>query len=85
MVRRTLLLPLLLIALAASASAAAAAPPLKPKGDDSPLGDERLSNERTLTRWAHTNLRGTVRSKPSKASGAIARLRWNTEDGLPEV
>jgi hypothetical protein len=48
-------------------------------------GNERLSNERTITRWAHTNLLGPIRSKPSHEARTVARLRWNTEDGLPEV
>jgi L,D-transpeptidase catalytic domain len=66
------LLPLLtLFALALPASAAA--------------DGERLSNERTLTRWAHTNLLGPIRAKPSHHARTVARLRWNTEDGLPEV
>jgi len=87
MARRLLPLCLLLALFAAPASAAAAdeALPLKPKGDTSPLGNERLSNERTLTRWGHTNLLGKIRSKPSKRGRTVARLRWNTEDGLPEV
>jgi hypothetical protein len=85
---RRLILPLLLVsallALPAAASAAETLP-LKPKGDDSPLGTERLSNETTLTRWAHTNLLGAIRSKPSTSSKAIGKLHWNTEDGPPEV
>jgi hypothetical protein len=85
MTRRLTLALLLLAPLAAPAGAAAAPLPLKPKGDDSPLANERLSNERTLTRWAHTNLLGAIRSKPSTSSKAVAKLRWNTEDGLPEV
>jgi hypothetical protein len=86
MTRRLLPCCLLVAALAAPAAvASAAAPPLREKGDHSPLGDERLSNERTLTRWAHTNLIGKVRSKPSKRGRTVAKLRWNTEDGLPEV
>jgi Ni/Co efflux regulator RcnB len=86
MTRRLLPLCLLLAALAAPAAASAAdTPPLREKGDHSPLGDERLSNERTLTRWAHTNLIGKIRSKPSKRGKTIAKLRWNTEDRLPEV
>jgi hypothetical protein len=77
---------LLLFLLAAPASAAGAdESPLRPMGDDTPLGNERLSNETTLTRWAHTNLIGTIRSKPTKHSRAVGKLRWNTEDGLPEV
>ena len=85
MTRRLLSFCLVFAALAAPATAAVAAPPLREKGDRSPLGDERLSNERTLTRWAHTNLLGKVRSKPSERGRTVARLRWNTEDGLPEV
>jgi L,D-transpeptidase catalytic domain len=80
------LLTLLLAALVTPAAASAAAdPPLREKGDRSPLGNERLSNERTLTRWAHTNLIGKIRTKPSRHGKTIAKLRWNTEDGLPEV
>jgi hypothetical protein len=88
MTRRFLPLPLALVlaALAAPVTASAAdTPPLREKGDQSPLGDERLSNERTLTRWAHTNLIGKIRSKPSEHGKTTAKLRWNTEDGLPEV
>jgi L,D-transpeptidase-like protein len=86
MTRRLLPLPFLIAAFAAPAAASAAdAPPLREKGDRSPLGDERLSNERTLTRWAHTNLIGRIRSKPSEHGKTIAKLRWNTEDRLPEV
>jgi L,D-transpeptidase catalytic domain len=69
MLRR--LLPLLmLLPLAAPASAAA---------------NERLSNERSITRWAHTNLIAPIMRKPSHDARTIGRLRWNTEDGLPEV
>lgn len=86
MIRRLLPLTLLVAALAAPAAASAAEPlPLREKGDRSPLGDERLSNERTLTRWAHTNLIGSIRSKPAHGARTVGRLRWNTEDGLPEV
>jgi hypothetical protein len=81
------LLPLLLLILLAAPAAAAAAekPPLRPKGNEAPLGNERLSNETTLTRWAHTNLLGAIRSKPTTSSKAVGKLRWNTEDGVPEV
>src|SRR5829696_4345919 len=86
MTRRLLPLTLLVAALAAPAAASAAEPlPLRGKDDLSPLGDERLSNERTITRWAHTNLVGSIRSKPSHDGRTVARLRWNTEDRLPEV
>jgi hypothetical protein len=69
---RRLLPLLLLLPLALPAQAAA-------------LGNERLSNERTITRWAHTNLLGPIRSKPSHEARTVGKLRWNTEDGLPEV
>ena len=47
--------------------------------------DVRLSNERTVTRWAHANLLSKVRARPSRAARTIARLRWKTEDGPAEV
>jgi hypothetical protein len=88
MTRRLLTSTLLSLAVLATPAAATAADTplkLKPKNDDSPLGDEKLSNERTVTRWGHTNLLGGIRKEPSMASEAIGKLRWNTEDGLPEV
>src|SRR4051794_7118742 len=45
----------------------------------------RLSDERRLSRWAHAVERVKVRKKPSSASRSITRLRYDTEDGLPEV
>ena len=45
----------------------------------------RLSNERTLTRWAHALERARVRERPDGDAKAIGRLRHDTEDGLPEV
>jgi hypothetical protein len=47
--------------------------------------DVRLSTERSVTRWAHANLLAKVRAQPSKRGRTIARLRWQTEDGPPEV
>ena len=47
--------------------------------------DVRLSTERSVTRWAHANLLAKVRAKPSNHSRTLARLRWQTEDGPPEV
>ncbi len=82
------LVPLLLLALLATPAAASAADgelPLRPKGNQKPFGNERLSNETTLTRWAHTNLLGAIRSKPTAASAKVGKLRWDTEDGVPEV
>jgi hypothetical protein len=47
--------------------------------------DVRLSTEHSVTRWAHANLLAKVHAKPSRRSHSIARLRWQTEDGPPEV
>ena len=44
-----------------------------------------LSNELTYTRWASAKHPATVRALPSATSGPITRLRFRTEDGLPEV
>src|SRR5215217_4531888 len=85
MMARRLLPLLLLILLAAPAAAAASDLPLRNKGDERPLGNELLSNETTITRWAHTNLLGAIRAEPRTSSRAVGRLRWNTEDEVPEV
>ncbi len=69
---RTWLLALPLVATALAVPATAGA-------------DVRLSTERSVTRWAHTNLLAKVRAKPNRHSRAVARLRWQTEDGPPEV
>ena len=50
-----------------------------------PLGNERLSNERTLTRWASPVRRSAIRSEPAAGSRHVGRLRLFTEDGHPEV
>jgi L,D-transpeptidase catalytic domain len=84
MARLIALLVLLALALPAAA-AAEPAPPLRPKTADGPLGDETLSNETTLSRWAYTNVAAKVRVKPSKHARSFTRLRWETEDGPPEV
>lgn len=50
-----------------------------------PLGDERLSDERRITRYANAVARAVVRSRPSTAAPKVARLRYLTEDGPFEV
>lgn len=50
-----------------------------------PLGDERLSDERRLTRYAGAVARAKVRSRPSAAANAVGRLRFLSEDGVFEV
>ena len=46
---------------------------------------QRLSDERTLTRWAHPEWPAPVRPAPDGDSPTTARLRHDTEDGLQEV
>ena len=70
---------------APAAPAAAADDPVRPADATHPLGTERLSDDRALTRWAHPRARELVRRHPWTSAPAITRLRWRTEDGLPEV
>lgn len=72
------------VALVAAAAGPASAA-LRPPGATGPLGDERLSDERTITRWAHPATRATVRSAPRASAAAIDRLRFWTEHESPEV
>jgi len=51
----------------------------------SPGQSVRLSDEMTLTRWANIAYEGGVFARPDGRSKRIARLRWLTEDGFPEV
>ena len=79
---------LTVLALIPSAATAADGPrklKLKPRSDFSPLGErEALERADGLALGAHEPARRDPR-KPSMASKAIGKLRWNTEDGLPEV
>lgn len=70
--------------LGAAAPAAAAEEPVRPAGADGPLMDERLSDETELSRFAHAIYRAKIRSAPRKSSSAVGRLRYQTEDDLPE-
>ena len=63
-----------------SASAETRAP-----GAVGPLGDEQLSNERTITRWAHAAALAPVRTAPRRGARRVARLTFFTEDRRPEV
>jgi hypothetical protein len=64
---------------------ATAAGSLRAPDAKGPLGDERLSNERTLTRWAHVGYAAPIRSRPASDARRVDRLRLFTEDGFPEV
>jgi L,D-transpeptidase catalytic domain len=69
----------------ACASPVSAAERVRPLRAGSPLGDERLSDERTLTRWAHPVGRWAIRRAPAQGSRRVGRLRLLTEDDYPEV
>ncbi len=71
------------IVLVAAPAADARAP--RPIAATGPLGSERLSNERTVTRWANPIRDAPIRAHPSVRSRRVARLRGLTEDGMPEV
>ncbi len=45
----------------------------------------RLSDEETYTTWAHPEHGAPIRRLPTRTSRRIARLRYLTEDGFPEV
>ena len=49
-------------------------------------GDEiKLSDEKLVTRWGHAQATAKIRLTPQASSRTVARLRFLTEDGLPEV
>ena len=76
---------LLVAALAAIASAPPAAGAVREPGAKGPLGDERLSDEAQVTRWAHVATPGPVRSAPRRSARSVGRLHYWTEHGHPEV
>jgi hypothetical protein len=45
----------------------------------------RLSDEKRESRWAHATAQAPVRAAPRPGAHRVARLRYSTEDGLPEV
>jgi hypothetical protein len=45
----------------------------------------QLSNQTTITRWATSNDSYPIRTAPSSAGATITKLRYLTEDGVPEV
>jgi hypothetical protein len=77
-------------AVGALASAAQAAPPRDTRAvgqlrSDAVLGSERLSDERTITRYANAVARAPVRRRPSVHAPQVSRLRYQTEDGPLET
>jgi hypothetical protein len=79
----------------AVAVASGAAPALPARADDQsavrprdargPLGNERLSDERRLSRYAGAVARAPVRMAPSPRAPRVGRLHFLTEDGPFEV
>lgn len=58
---------------------------VRPAGEDGPLGNERLSDETRLSRYAGAFTRSVVRVLPSTSARAVTRLHDLTEDGTLEV
>ncbi len=54
-------------------------------GADAYAADKVLSDEKTFTRWAHPWSLAKVRSAPSSSSRTVGRLKFRTEDNVPEV
>ena len=83
--KRTLTFLTAALFLAMTAPAAAQSPgPLRPPGAKGQLGNERLSDERTVTRIGYPNRIHKVRSGPGRHPRTIAMLRFYTEDNAPE-
>jgi L,D-transpeptidase catalytic domain len=59
--------------------------PVRPLSSHAPLGSERLSDERAVTRLAGAVARALVRRGPSRGAAPVARLRYATEDGPLET
>lgn len=58
---------------------------MRPLGVSGPLGDERLSDELRLSRYAGAVARAAVRATPSKDARRVGRMHYLTEDGTFEV
>ena len=68
-----------------TATAVADSPgPLRAAGVKGPFGNERLSDESTLTRFGFPAMRYKVRSGPGRHYRTVDKLRFYTEDGAPE-
>ena len=83
---------MLAFAVASSATAGAAAPvraqqdrPVRPVGVRAPLGNERLSDEVRLSRYAGAVTLAGVYAAPGPTARRVGRLHYLTEDGTLEV
>jgi hypothetical protein len=81
-ITRTLALSLVLLGLSAGAATAAG---VRAAGDEAPYGNEQLSDEFKITRWANPNSTAKIRKAPRTSASSVGKLRYRTEDGLPEV
>jgi hypothetical protein len=72
-------------ALPTAAAAAVDNRPARPLGAPGPLGNERLSDEKQISRYASAVARVLVRAQPSTSARSVGRLRYLTEDGPFEV
>jgi hypothetical protein len=71
--------------LGAPAAHAAAPLPLREPGAAGHMRNERLSDERTVTRYTRANRRATVFSRPDSGARKVARLHFYTEDNYTET
>jgi hypothetical protein len=67
------------------APGAAQPPEQAPPPASVPLPDQRLSNERTSTTWAHPWEPAPIYAQPTRHAHRVAELHLLTEDGFPEV
>jgi L,D-transpeptidase catalytic domain len=70
---------------AAQAAASSDTRQVRQLESDASLGTERLSDERTITRYANAVARALARDRPSIHASPVARLRYRTEDGPLET
>jgi len=75
----------LALALAPAAARAADPPTTPPAAADKPGAVTLVSDEETITRWAHPYNEAKIFKKPWRKSKVVGRLRLMTEDEFPEV
>ena len=80
-----LLIVMIVLVVAGPVTAATATAAVRPPGDKSPLRTEQLSDETTVTRWAHGLFAAPIRSSPSAGARTVAHVRLFTEDRQFEV
>jgi len=76
---------LVLAAAMVLAHAAATQADVRPSGLATPFGNEQLSNETSVSRWANDHFPGAIYEQPWIASPVVGKLRSLTEDGEFEI